>query len=64
MVHCLGSPLIVIDGDKATGDWTIQVQSRRREGAGLMNVIGRYSDTFRKTIDGWRIATIAFERYE
>ena len=33
MIHALGSPIIEIDGDSATGDWTIQVESRRREGA-------------------------------
>jgi len=64
MVHALGSPRICVDGDSATGDWTIQVESRRREGQGLMHVVGRYSDTFRKTDDGWRIATIKFDRYE
>ncbi|WP_340589070.1 nuclear transport factor 2 family protein [Erythrobacter alti] len=64
MIHALGSPLIKVDGDTATGDWTIQVESRRREGQGLMTVVGRYSDTFRKTSDGWRFASIKFDRYE
>lgn len=69
MLHCLGSPLIVVDGDTANADWTIQVESRRKAdsdgGTGdLMTVVGRYSDTFRRTADGWRIATIAFARYE
>lgn len=64
MIHALGSPLICVDGDTATGDWTINVDSRRREGQGLMRVVGRYSDTFRKAADGWRIASISFERYE
>lgn len=63
MVHCLGSPLIAVEGDSATGDWTIQVESRRKEGAGLMSVVGRYADTFRRTNDGWRIASIRFERF-
>lgn len=64
MIHALGSPLIRVDGDTATGDWTISVDSRRRDGAGLMHVVGRYSDTFRRTADGWRIASIRFDRYE
>lgn len=64
MIHALGSPLIVVDGNSATGDWTIQVESRRREGAGLMTVVGRYSDSFRRMPDGWRIARIKFDRYE
>tara|TARA_R110000824_G_scaffold169109_6_gene346151 strand:- start:120 stop:524 length:405 start_codon:yes stop_codon:yes gene_type:complete len=64
MIHALGSPIIEIDGDSATGDWTIQVESRRREGAGLMTVVGRYSDIFRRTDKGWRIAGIKFTRFE
>tara|TARA_R110001599_G_scaffold26856_2_gene94621 strand:- start:60160 stop:60564 length:405 start_codon:yes stop_codon:yes gene_type:complete len=64
MIHALGSPIIEIDGDSATGDWTIQVESRRREGAGLMTVVGRYSDIFRNTDKGWRIANIKFTRFE
>ncbi|MXO89965.1 nuclear transport factor 2 family protein [Pontixanthobacter aquaemixtae] len=64
MIHMLGSPRIVVDGNSATGDWTIHVESRRREGAGLMTVVGRYSDTFRKTSQGWKIASITFQRYE
>ncbi len=64
MIHALGSPFIEVDGDDATGDWTIQVESRRREGAGLMTVVGRYSDSFRRTPDGWRIARIKFDRFE
>lgn len=64
MIHALGSPSIHVAGDKASGDWTIAVDSRRREGQGLMRVVGRYSDTFRKMPDGWRIATIKFDRYE
>lgn len=64
MIHMLGSPRIVVDGDSATGGWTINVESRRREGAGLMTVVGRYSDTFRKTKDGWRISSIKFDRFE
>lgn len=62
MIHALGSPSIRVDGDTARGDWTITVDSRRRDGGGLMRIVGRYSDAFRKCADGWRIASIAFER--
>lgn len=64
MIHALGSPCILVDGDTATGEWTISVDSRRREGQGLMRVVGRYSDTFRRTADGWKIASITFDRHE
>ena len=64
MIHMLGSPRIEVAGASATGDWTIHVESRRREGAGLMTVVGRYSDRFRLTAAGWQIAAITFTRYE
>lgn len=64
MIHALGSPRIHVNGDQATGDWTISVQSRRRDGAGLMAIAGLYSDTFRHTRHGWRIAGITFRRFE
>lgn len=64
MIHTLGSPAIVVDGDTAKGDWTITVDSRRREGQGLMRVVGRYSDTFRNVDGEWKIASIRFDRYE
>ena len=64
MIHMLGSPRIRVDGDAASGDWTVRVESRRRESGSLMTVVGRYSDTFRRTPRGWRIGSIAFSRYD
>ena len=61
MIHMLHSPAIGIDGDNATGDWSVMVQSRRTSGED-MTVFGRYSDRFRLTPKGWRIAHIAFWR--
>ena len=63
MVHMLGSPRIELNGDQATGDWTIAVQSRRKDGE-TMQIVGRYSDRFVRTADGWRIGHIKFDRYE
>ena len=63
MIHMLGSPLLRVDGDAATGDWTVAVHSRRRDGE-TMALVGRYSDRFRKTAEGWRISHIGFTRYE
>ena len=62
MIHMLHSPRIEVSGDQATGDWTILVHSRRRESGEIMVVLGRYSDVFRLTPDGWRIARITFWR--
>ncbi len=64
MVHMLGSPHILVSEDTATGEWTIQAESRRRDAGGRMTVIGRYKDSFRRTDDGWRLASITFQRFE
>ncbi len=64
MVHMLGSPNIVVDGDSAIGEWTILVWSKKREDGEIMRVIGRYSDAFRRTSEGWRITRIGFKQYQ
>jgi ketosteroid isomerase-like protein len=61
MIHMLSSPRIVVEGDTATGNWAVLVHARRRDGE-MMEVIGRYSDVFRRTADGWRIAKVGFWR--
>jgi ketosteroid isomerase-like protein len=61
MIHMLSSPRIIVNGDTATGDWTVLVRSKRRDGE-MMEVIGRYSDEFRRERDGWRIAKVVFWR--
>jgi ketosteroid isomerase-like protein len=63
MIHMLSSPRIIVNGDTATGDWTVHVHSKRGNGE-MMEVIGRYSDVFRRTADGWRIAKVGFWRPE
>nr|WP_221240527.1 nuclear transport factor 2 family protein [Sphingobium boeckii] len=64
VLHMLHSPCIVVDGDRATGDWTILASLKRRGGGALDTVMGRYSDTFRLTEHGWRIETVTFVRLE
>ena len=63
MIHMLGSPCIAVSGEEATGDWTIAVHSKRKDGEQML-VVGRYSDRFRRTADGWRISHVGFTRYE
>ena len=63
MIHMLGSPRIEVSGDTATGDWTVAVHSKTRGGE-AMQVVGRYADRFTRTIDGWRISHIKFDRYQ
>jgi hypothetical protein len=60
-LHMLHSPLVEVDGDRATGDWTVMVYLKRPGGAVDM-LLGRYSDELRRTPDGWRLASIRFRR--
>ena len=61
-IHMLHSPLITVDGDRATGDWTVMVYLKRPGDAPVDMVLGRYSDAFQRTADGWRIAGVRFTR--
>jgi SnoaL-like domain len=63
MVHMLHSPQIEVNGDLGTGDWTVMGQMKRRETGLIDTVLGRYSDEFRRTSDGWRIAKVTFTRF-
>ena len=59
----LHTPLVVVDGDAAKGDWTILVHCKRREGDAIDVIAGRYADTFRRGADGaWRIAHVRSSR--
>ena len=62
MMHMLHTPCIVVDGGRATGDWTVTSQMKRREGGQVDSVLGRYSDEFVRTADGWKICRVGFER--
>lgn len=62
MLHMLHTPNITVDGDRATGDWTVFSQMKRREGGQIDTVIGRYSDEFIRTDGGWKICRVGFVR--
>lgn len=64
MIHMLHSPRIEIDGEQASGEWTVMAYMKRREGGRMDLVLGRYSDIFRLTPNGWRIARVTFSRLE
>ncbi len=63
MVHNIHSPLIEIDGDKARGQWTVNVRMKRRDGE-MDFVFGRYFDEFVRQGGEWKITRVAFQRYE
>jgi hypothetical protein len=60
LLHFLTSPSIEIDGDEATGDWALIVQVKQKHMPGKEMLVGRYSDRFVRTPDGWKIADIKF----
>jgi hypothetical protein len=62
MVHMLHTPNINVNGDRATGNWTVSSQMRRRDGGQIDLVLGRYSDEFIRTAEGWKICRVGFER--
>lgn len=64
MIHMLHSPCIDVNGDRATGDWTVLGYMKRRATGAIDTVIGRYSDIFRLTAQGWRIARVTFTRLQ
>lgn len=64
VLHTLHSPRIEISGDRATGDWTVIAYMKRKEGGAVDSVMGRYSDTFRLTPNGWRLAEVRFSRLQ
>ena len=62
MIHMVHSPRITVDGDTATGDWTVMVHMKRCEGGAVDVIVGRYADEFRMTPNGWRIVRVVFSR--
>jgi len=62
MLHMLHSPQIFASGNTATGDWSVKVHSKRRNGT-QMEIVGRYHDEFHRTRDGWRIAKVTFRQF-
>ncbi|WP_426000005.1 nuclear transport factor 2 family protein [Caulobacter sp. DWR1-3-2b1] len=62
VLHMIHTPMIEIAGETATGDWTVMAHLKRRETGEVDLVRGRYSDEFRLTPEGWRIARVTFTR--
>lgn len=61
MFHAIGSPQIDIDGDNANGRWTVTAHMKPKDALTINTFIGRYSDEFRRTSDGWKISAMRFE---
>ena len=55
--HFIVSPLIDVKGKTATGHWYYLINSvpAAPEGAGVVQILGTYADTYRRTAQGWKI---------
>lgn len=60
--HRVDHPIIEIDGDEATGSWYLQDKVMIPEYDVLIIGAAFYTDTYRRTADGWRIAATGYER--
>jgi hypothetical protein len=55
--HSIHTPLIEVEGDSATARWTAYIYMMDKDSSKVENAIGRYSDIFRRTQDGWRMSS-------
>ncbi|MGB3301481.1 MAG: nuclear transport factor 2 family protein [Gordonia sp. (in: high G+C Gram-positive bacteria)] len=60
--HRVNHPIIEIDGDTATGSWYLQDRVLIPDYDVLIIGAAFYSDTYRRTDDGWRISATGYER--
>ena len=58
LYHSLHTPLVEVDGDLATGRWTIIAYSRLHSSPDKQTQIGRYRDRFVRATEGWRFSLI------
>lgn len=54
--HSFHSPIIDVNGDRASGRWTLQGITITHENPTPTTVYGRYCDEFVRTSTGWRIS--------
>lgn len=60
--HRVAHPEIEIDGDVATGRWYLQDRVIVTEFSFLLFGSAFYSDSYRRTDDGWRISGTGYDR--
>lgn len=60
--HRVTHPEIVIDGDTATGSWYLQDRVIVADFDFMLIGAAFYSDTYRRTSAGWKIASTGYQR--
>ncbi len=53
IVHRATDGLVCVEGDTATGAWSITEQGKTSEGDGIL-LLGHYDDAYVRTAEGWR----------
>lgn len=61
-VHRGGQPEIVVDGDTASGIWAMDDRIWFPAGGPTLTGTGWYEEAYRRTADGWRIASMRLRR--
>lgn len=56
--HQVSNPVIEVDGDTATGAWRFLMMYTVVGDESFMRIIGRYEDTYVRTAEGWRFASL------
>jgi hypothetical protein len=56
--HAIHTPNVDIDGDQATGSWTIVAMMKEKGQSRIGSVVGRYVNAFVRTDDRWRISSM------
>lgn len=54
--HAIHTPNIVVEGNQATGSWTVVAMMRVKGESATGSVVGRYRNAFVRTPEGWRIS--------
>ncbi len=60
--HRVAHPEIVVDGDTATGRWYLHDRVIVAKADFMLIGAAFYSDTYRRTDDGWRISSTGYDR--
>lgn len=58
-MHYMVSPIIEVDGDRATGAWQLWQSLVLRETKQAFWLMGRYADSYERCEDGWKFSRVS-----